>query len=109
MRRDELVAELRALPLRRAALDSLRLRVAAAENALEALDEQEQLLLHHCFLRPRRGNLEALMEELGVEKTRIYEMRNAALCHFGLALTGEDGAEKNRKTFEHMSDIIGCE
>ena len=37
MRNDEAVAELRQLELRRAALKSLELRIAAAENALEAL------------------------------------------------------------------------
>ena len=107
MRKDELVAELRQLELRRAALESLRLRVAAVENALEALEYAQRLLLVHSFVRPRKGNLEALMEELGVEKTRIYELRNAALRSFGLALTGECGAEKNRNTSEHMCDIIG--
>ena len=106
MRKDELVAELRQLELRRAALESLRLRVAAVENALEALDRDQRILLVHSFVRPRKGNLEALMEELGVEKTRIYELRNAALRDFGLALTGECGAEKNRKTIEHMCDIM---
>ena len=107
MRKDELVAELRQLELHRAAMESLRLRVAAVENALEALSREEQLLLVHCFVRPRKGNLEALMEELGVEKTRIYEWRNAALRAFGVAYTGESGAEKNRKTGEHMCDIMG--
>ena len=107
MRRDELVAELRALELRRAALKSLELRVASTENALEALGYEEKLLLTLCYVRPKKGNLERLMEALGVEKTRIYERRNAALRAFGLALTGEDGAEKNRKTDEHMCDIIG--
>ena len=107
MRKEELVAELRQLELRRAALESLRLRVAAVENALEALDYEQRLLLVHSFVRPRKGNLEALMEELGVEKTRIYELRNAALRSFGLALTGECGAEKNRNTSEHMCDIMG--
>ena len=101
------MAELRQLELRRAALESLRLRVAAVENALEALEYAQRLLLVHSFVRPRKGNLEALMEELGVEKTRIYELRNAALRDFGVAYTGVCGAEKNRKTGEHMCDIIG--
>ena len=109
MRRDELVAELRELDLRRAALKSLELRVAAAENALEALAYEERLLLTLCYVRPKKGNLERLMEALGVEKTRIYEKRNAALRAFGLALTGEPGAEKNRKTDEHLCDIMGGE
>ena len=107
MRRDELVAELRELELRRAALKSLECRIAAAENALEALPYEEKLLLTLCYVRPKKGNLERLMEALGVEKTRIYEKRNAALRAFGLALTGESGAEKNRKTGEHMCDIMG--
>lgn len=106
MRRDECIAELRELDLRRAALKSLELRIAAAENALEALPYEDRLLLMLCYVRPKKGNLERLMEALGVEKTRIYEKRNAALRAFGLALTGESGAEKNRKTGEHMCDII---
>lgn len=109
MRKDECVAELRELDLRRAALKSLELRVASVENALEALSYEDRLLLTLCYVRPKRGNLERLMEALGVEKTRIYEKRNAALRSFGLALTGEGGAEKNRNTSEHMCDIMGGE
>lgn len=109
MRIDETVAELRELELRRAALKSLEYRVAAAENALEALPYEQRLLLTLCYIRPKKGNLERLMEELGVEKSRIYEKRNAALRAFGLALTGEGSAEKNRNTSEHMCDIIGGE
>ena len=109
MRKDECVAELRELELRRAALKNLELRIAAAENALEALPYEQRLLLTLCYVRPKKGNLERLMEALGVEKTRIYEKRNAALRAFGLALTGEDSAEKNRKTIEHMCDIMGGE
>ena len=107
MRNDEAVAELRQLDLRRAALKRLELRIAAAENALEALPYEEKLLLTLCYVRPKRGNLEKLMEALGVEKTRIYEKRNAALRDFALAWAGDADAEKNRKTFEHMCDIIG--
>ncbi len=109
MRKDEAVAELRGLELRRAALKSLELRIAAAENALEALPYEQRLLLTLCYVRPQKGNLERLMEALGVEKSRIYEKRNAALRAFGLALTGESCAEKNRNTSEHMCDIIGDE
>ncbi len=109
MRPDEAVAELRELELRRAALKSLELRVAAAENALDALPREQQLLLTLCYVRPKKGNLERLMEELGVEKSRIYEKRNAALRAFGVAYSGDWGAEKNRKTCEHMCDIISGE
>ena len=94
MRNDEAVAELRTLDLRRAALKSLQLRISAAENALDALDQQERLILTLCYIRPKRGNLERLMEALGVEKTRIYEKRNAALRKFALAWAGDAGAEK---------------
>ena len=107
MRNDEAIAELRQLELRRVALESLRLRIAAADNALDALPYEERLLLTLCYVRPKRGNLEKLMEALGVEKTRIYEKRNAALRNFALAWAGDAGAEKNRNTIEHMCDIIG--
>ena len=93
MRPDEAVAELRELELRRAALKSLELRVAAAENALEALPREQQLILTLCYVRPKKGNLERLMEALGVEKTRIYERRNAALRKFALAWGGDADAE----------------
>ena len=94
MRNDEAVAELRELELRRAALKSLELRLEAAENALDALPQEEKLILTLCYVRPKRGNLERLMEALGVEKTRIYEKRNAALRKFALAGAGDAGAEK---------------
>ena len=94
MRNDEAVAELRTLDLRRTALKSLQLRISAAENALDAMDQQERLILTLCYIRPKRGNLERLMEALGVEKTRIYEKRNAALRKFALAWAGDAGAEK---------------
>ena len=94
MRNDEAVAELRTLDLRRAALKSLQLRIAAVENALDALHQEEKLILTLCYVRPKRGNLERLMEALGVEKTRIYDRRNAALRNFALAWAGNADAEK---------------
>ena len=93
MRNDEAVAELRQLELRRAALKSLQLRIAAAENALDALEREDRLILTLCYVRPKRGNPERLMEALGVEKTRIYEKRNAALRDFALAWAGDPDAE----------------
>jgi hypothetical protein len=93
MRNDEAVAELRQLELRRAALKSLQLRIAAAENALDALEREDRLILTLCYVRPKRGNPERLMEALGVEKTRMYERRNAALRKFALAWAGDADAE----------------
>ena len=59
-----------------------------------ALPQEAKLILTLCYVRPKRGNLERLMEALGVEKTRIYEKRNAALRKFALAWAGDAGAEK---------------
>ena len=93
MRNDEAIAELRQLELRRTALKSLQLRIAAAEHALDALEQEDRLILTLCYVRPKRGNPERLMEALGVEKTRMYERRNAALRKFALAWAGDAGAE----------------
>lgn len=62
--------------------------VDIVESGLSALDTEERHILDRFFIHRTKGNADRLCEELGVEKTRVYELRNQALRKFTLALYG---------------------
>jgi len=72
MGRDEVVKRLRQLP-------KLRLQVERLESALDALTEEESIIVATLFLYPRKNNVELLCEKLEVERTTVYRRRNKAL------------------------------
>ena len=69
-------------------LESARLWVALADEGLDALDEEERLVLDRFFIHRHKGAAERLMEELDREKAQVYRRRDKALRHFTLALYG---------------------
>ena len=58
------------------------------ERALEQLDEEERLVMDRFFIHPAAGNLDRLCGELGLEKTAVYNRRDAALRHYTHARYG---------------------
>lgn len=70
------------------ALQETYLWVETVEGALDTLDEGERHILDRFYINRMRGNLERLCDELHLEKTRVYELKDAALRHFTLALYG---------------------
>ena len=83
MRRDEVVAALRQANLDREELLRLQARIGAFDKAWRGLSREEQVLLQSLVLDHRRGNVERLCEELGVEQASVYRRRNKALKKLG--------------------------
>lgn len=70
------------------ALEMARMWVALVDTGLELLAPEERLVLERFYMRPERGNVERLCQELGLEKTAVYDRRDKALRRFVLALYG---------------------
>lgn len=70
------------------ALEMAWMWVALVDAGLELLAPEERLVLERFYMRPERGNVERLCQELGLEKTAVYDRRDKALRHFVLALYG---------------------
>ena len=51
-------------------------------RCMEQLEDEERLLLELMYIVPKRGNLEVLCRELGVEKSAVYRRRDKALRRF---------------------------
>ncbi|SDN14735.1 hypothetical protein [Acetanaerobacterium elongatum] len=56
--------------------------VELVERGLSGLDERELRILELFYIRGAKGNVERLMEELDLEKTRLYELKDDALYKF---------------------------
>lgn len=83
MRRDEVVAALRQAKRDRQEVARLQARIGAFDKAWLGLSREEQALLQSLVLDHRRGNVERLCEELGVEQASVYRRRNKALKKLG--------------------------
>ena len=57
-------------------------------NALNALSDEQRLILDRFYMHRQSGYVERLCEELGYEKTQIYKMKDDALYLFTLNLYG---------------------
>lgn len=62
--------------------------VARVERGLEALNDEDRLILDRFYIMPAKGNINRLCEELGVEQATVYRRRDKALHRFTLALYG---------------------
>ncbi len=62
--------------------------VKTVDSGLGVLDEEERHILDRFYIHRAKGNVERLCEELHLEKTRVYELKDKALRHFTLALYG---------------------
>ena len=63
--------------------------VSLVDSGLESLSVDEKKILSRFYISPARGNVDALCEELGVEKAQVYRRRDSALRHFTLCLYGQ--------------------
>ena len=70
------------------ALEMARMWVALVDAGMDPLTPEERLVLERFYMRPERGNGARLCQELGLEKTAVYDRRDKALRHFVLALYG---------------------
>lgn len=62
--------------------------VTVTEKALEILTEQEKRILYLFFINRPAGHAQQLCEELFVEKTKLYKMKDEALKKFTRACYG---------------------
>lgn len=62
--------------------------VAVTESALRMLTEEERRILYIFYINRPRGHVELLSDELCVEKSRVYELKDIALRKFTLACYG---------------------
>lgn len=76
-------------------LDKLKFSLAVTrkwvdrvEKGLSVLSEEERLILDRLYINPAKNNLDRLCGELGVEKTAVYNRRDAALIHYTKARFG---------------------
>ena len=70
-------------------LEQARKWVSLVDSGLESLSTDEKKILSRFYISPARGNVDALCEELGVEKAQVYRRRDSALRHFTLCLYGQ--------------------
>lgn len=61
------------------------------EKALETLSDEEKHILYIFYIAKQRGHVERLSEELCVERSRVYELKDEALQKFTLACCGVVG------------------
>ena len=69
-------------------LASARAWCSTVDKALEVLTPKERRILDLMYVHRARGNVELLCEELHVEKSRMYELKDDAMRRFTLALYG---------------------
>lgn len=58
------------------------------DNALSALNEEERLILHRFYIDRDKNSIERLCEELYLERSRVYKLKDRAIRHFTLVLYG---------------------
>ena len=69
-------------------LEQARKWVSLVDSGLESLSADEKKILSRFYISPARGNVDALCEELGVEKAQVYRQKDSALHHFTICLYG---------------------
>ena len=69
-------------------LKQARAWVKIVDSGLAVLDDDECHILNRFYIHRANGNVERLCDELHLEKTRVYELKDKALRHFTLALYG---------------------
>lgn len=69
-------------------LKEARLWVEIVDGGLSVLDDDGRLVLELLFMRPAKGNIDRLCEQLYVEKSTVYHRRDEALRRFTIALYG---------------------
>jgi hypothetical protein len=62
--------------------------VTLIEKGLAGLDERDRLVLDMFYIHRAKGNVERLMEQLGYERSRIYEVKDEAVNKFTAAMYG---------------------
>lgn len=62
--------------------------VSKVERGLAILSAEERLILDRFYINPAKGNVDRLCDELHLEKTAVYNRKDAALRKYTLARYG---------------------
>lgn len=58
------------------------------DKALSALSDDERLILDRFYINREADSIELLCEELCLERSRVYQLKDKAVRHFSLVLYG---------------------
>lgn len=70
------------------ALQIAQMWVQSTDRALNAISEEQRLILHMLFIYPLPGAVERLCHELHCETSTVYRKRDKALHNFTIAFYG---------------------
>ena len=70
-------------------LGMVRQWLEVTDAAMDQLKREDQQLLRRLYGCKRKGSVEALCQELGVERSSVYRRRDQALSRFATALYGQ--------------------
>lgn len=70
-------------------LDSATATVNAVEPLLALLSREDRLVVERTCMRRHKGDVDALCEELGYERSAVYAMRDKAMRTLARLMTGE--------------------
>lgn len=62
--------------------------VELTERGLKGLDDKERLVIERFFVTKERNHVERLMDELHVEKSHVYRLKDRALYNFTVTMYG---------------------
>ena len=88
-REDALLANIAERDRLRQNLEVTRREVEQLERALKKLSEDERLIIDRFYIDRPRDHVERLCEELHLEKSQVYELKNRALISLARALYGQ--------------------
>ncbi len=69
-------------------LREIHTSLAGIQEALEALSQEDQLILDRFYINPMSGGADRLCEELNVERSSVYRRKERALRRFTMAFFG---------------------
>ena len=69
-------------------LDIVKREIEITEKALDTLTDEQRLILDRFYIHKAHGHVEWLCEELCVERSRVYALKDEALREFTLACYG---------------------
>lgn len=69
-------------------LEEAKAWVRMVDAGLAVLTPEERLILDRFYINPAKGNVDRLCGDLALEKSRVYDKKDAALRHFTIALYG---------------------
>ncbi|MDP4152867.1 MAG: hypothetical protein Q8865_05415 [Bacillota bacterium] len=62
--------------------------VTLVEKGLSELSDDEKYVLEMFYIAPEKGNVDRLMDEISVEKSQVYRIKDAALYKYTLRMYG---------------------